>query len=59
MNLIDKKKFIKWAEDRMSFLQERIQRDFGGGMIDDLGKFNEIKMIKEAAERGIFDAKVW
>ncbi|WP_152966738.1 hypothetical protein [Sporosarcina globispora] len=59
MKTMDKNLFIKWATKRMEFLKDRIDRDFGGGLVDDLGKFNEIKMIKEAAERGEFDIKVW
>lgn len=59
MNTMDKSLFIKWATKRMESLKGRIDRDFGGGLTDDLGKFNEIKMIKEAAERGEFDIKIW
>jgi hypothetical protein len=58
-NIIDKSKFIAWAEKRLESFDNRITKDFGGGLIDDLGKYNELKMIKEAAERGEFDAVVW
>jgi hypothetical protein len=59
MNIMDKNKFITWASQRLETLSERIAKDFGGGLTDDLGKYNELKMIKEAAERGEFDTKVW
>lgn len=58
-NCIDKGKLIRFLEARMGSLGDRISRDFGGGMIDDQGKFNEAKMIKEAALRGEFDIDVW
>jgi hypothetical protein len=58
-NIMDKKKFIAWAEKRLESFDNRITKDFGGGLIDDLGKHNELKMIKEAVERGEFDAVVW
>jgi hypothetical protein len=58
-NIMDKKKFIAWAEKRLESFDNRITKDFGGGLIDDLGKYNELKMIKETAERGEFDAVVW
>lgn len=59
MNTIDKKKFITWATKRLESFDNRINKDFGGGLTDDLGKYNELKMIKEAAERGEFDVAIW
>ncbi|MEM5009351.1 hypothetical protein WKH57_01390 [Niallia taxi] len=59
MNLIDKKTFIEWAERRMAALNDEIMRDFGGGMSNKLGHYNEVKTIKEMAQRGCFDIKVW
>jgi hypothetical protein len=59
MNAIDKKKFIAWVTKRLESFDNRINKDFGGGLIDDLGKHNELKMIKEAAERGEFDTVIW
>lgn len=56
---MDKEKFIAWANKRIESLEDRKNRDFGGGLTDDLGKYNEIKMIKEAAERGEFDILIW
>lgn len=58
-NIMDTKKFIKFCEDRMSALKDRIDRDCAGGLVDDLAKYNETKMIKEAAQRGVFTPPIW
>lgn len=58
-NILDKDKFVDWAEKRMEVLNSEIIRDFGGGMTDRLGRYNELKMIKEAVERGVWDTRVW
>ncbi len=46
MKLINVEEFIVWAE--------KILRDFGGGMTNKLGHYNELKAIKEMLERGVF-----
>jgi hypothetical protein len=59
MKCLDKKKVLDFLQQRMDSLGDRIKRDFGGGMIDDQGKFNEVKMLKEKIERGELDIIVW
>ncbi|MFS0657459.1 hypothetical protein AB1L07_02375 [Niallia alba] len=54
MKLINADEFIKWAEKRMVALDQEILRDFGGGMTNKLGHYNELKAIKEMFERGVF-----
>lgn len=59
MSVMDTQKFIQFCEDRMASLIDRVNRDCAGGLVDDLAKYNETKMIKEAAERGVFNPPIW
>lgn len=54
MKLINVDEFIVWAEKRMAALDYEILKDFGGGMTNKLGHYNELKAIKEMLERGFF-----
>lgn len=58
--MLNKKKLIAAMEDRMKFLEERISRDFGGGMTGDVEAYRELKYWKECIkERGLYNIKIW
>jgi hypothetical protein len=59
MSVMDSNKFISWCNSIMDALQDRIDRDFGGGMIDDLAKFNQTRAIRDAALRGEFNVRLF
>jgi hypothetical protein len=41
--------------NRIQSLQDHIDLDFGGGLSDRLAKLQEIKFLKGAIQRGLFD----
>jgi hypothetical protein len=52
---LNKKKIISFMSNRIESLQNHVDRDFGGGLSDRLAKLQEIKFLKGAIERGMFD----
>lgn len=55
--MIDKKKILDFMTGRFKYLEEQVNRDFGGGLAHRIGEYREIKYWKEAIERGEFDKK--
>lgn len=58
-NVLNKHKLIAAMDQRMKYLQDRISRDFAGGLSADLEALREVKYWKEAIERGEFNIKIW
>ena len=50
-----KENLLQAMEMRMAALQERIDKDFNGGLNGYLEAWHEVKYWKEAIERGEFD----
>lgn len=55
MTYINKEELIKFLEQRVNAFQDRVERDFGSGLSDDLGRYRESKLLKKFVEDGIFD----
>lgn len=55
MTYINKDELIKFLTTRMKSFEERIHRDFAGGISDDLGRYREAKLLKKFVESGKFD----
>lgn len=59
MSVMDTKKFVAWCNSVMDSLQDRVDRDCAGGLVDDLAKYNQTRLIRDAAMRGEFNPPVW
>ena len=52
---LNKDKLIKTLSEQMKQYKELMDKDFNGGLHNLLEKYNYIKWLKEAIERGEFD----
>jgi hypothetical protein len=59
MNIADKKKLLSSMKQRLAALEDRNQRDFGGGLHTEVGQIRELNVWIGKLERGEFDCKVW
>jgi hypothetical protein len=55
---LSKKRILRFMSNRIQSLQDHIDRDFGGGLTDRLAKLQELKFLKGAIEREMFDDEV-
>jgi hypothetical protein len=55
---VDKVLILKKMEQRLKALDDRMMRDYSGGVQSDVYTIRELKYWKEAIERGEFDAVV-
>lgn len=58
MSVMDTKKFVSWCNSIMDALQDRVDRDCAGGLVDDLTKYNQTRLIRDAAMRGEFNIRL-
>ncbi len=54
-SMLNKKKLIRFMNQRMDGLRLYIDKDFGGHITGHHEAFREVKYWKEAVERGCFD----
>ncbi|PLR99557.1 hypothetical protein [Bacillus sp. T33-2] len=59
MNHIEKKSLLQAMENYMAALQQRTDRDFGGGLSGDVEAYRAVKFFKESVERGDHDVRIW
>jgi hypothetical protein len=58
MSVMDSKKFIEWCNAMIDALDDRVVRGAGGGLVDDLAKMNQTRLIRDAAMRGEFNVRL-
>jgi hypothetical protein len=59
MNIVDKKKLITSMKQRLAALEDRNQRDFGGGLHTEVGQMRELKIWIGKLERDEYASKIW
>jgi hypothetical protein len=59
MNIVDKKKLLTNMKQRLTALEDRNQRDFGGGLHTEVGQIRELNIWISKLERGEFDTIIW
>jgi hypothetical protein len=58
MSVMDTQKFVAWCNSIMNALEDRLYRDGGGRLTDDLAKYNQTRVIRDAALRGEFNIRL-
>lgn len=59
MNIVDKNVITNKMSERLKALEDRMTRDFSGGVQPDVFAIRELKYWLEAINRNEFAAKVW
>jgi hypothetical protein len=58
MSVMDTQKFVAWCNSIINALEERLYRDGGGRLTDDLAKYNQTRVLRDAALRGEFNIRL-